>query len=135
MLLSGQAPTALSPNLAQVWQWGLDNAGAYSWGKATPERQRLEAAYADRRVAAQVPPGKQSLLLAWCLEVVQKRVDAIVGNQHRKAYSKAAVLTAACAETLTSRGDAGAARGFVNQIRNRFPRHRAFQADLNSAAP
>jgi two-component system cell cycle sensor histidine kinase/response regulator CckA len=49
------------------------------------------------------------------------------------SYDKAAILTVACAEVLRARGDKGAADTFVDEIRNRFPRHRAFQAELKTA--
>ncbi len=49
--------------------------------------------------------------------------------QRRGSYDKAAVLTVACAETLRVQGDEKAAGLLVEEIRNRFPRHRAFQAN------
>jgi hypothetical protein len=60
--------------------------------------------------------------------------EAPVRQRLEEAYAdKAAILTAACAEVLRARGDKGAADTFVNEIRNRFPRHRAFQAELETA--
>ena len=76
---------------------------------------------------------QQATLLAWCLEVAQKRTQAIVGGQHRKSYDKAAILTVACAEVLQLRGDRAAASGLVNETRTRFPRHRAFLTELTTA--
>jgi hypothetical protein len=66
------------------------------------------------------------------VEVAHRRVDGIVGGQHRKSYDKAAVVTTACAEVLRLRGDRAAADSLVSEVRNRFPRHRAFQAELKS---
>jgi len=65
--------------------------------------------------------------------VAQQRVDAIVGGKHRGSYDKAALLTVACAEVLRLRGDKAAADTLVNEVRNRFPRHRAFQSELETA--
>jgi hypothetical protein len=57
-----------------------------------------------------------------------------VGNQHRRSYDKAARLTAACTETLLSQGKTEEAESFLHDARNRFPRHRAFQSELDTAA-
>jgi len=132
-LLSGETPGTLPTNLAQVWQWGLENSTGYRFSGEAPERQRLEMAYSERLRSAAVPHDRQQEFLAWCLNVAQQRVDAIVSNQRRGSYDEAAVLTAACAQVLRSLGDKGAADAFVNGIRNRFPRHRAFQAELQTA--
>ena len=56
-----------------------------------------------------------------------------MGSQHRGSYDKAVVLTVACAETLRLQGDEKAAGLLVEEIRNRFPRYRAFQAQLKTA--
>jgi hypothetical protein len=132
-LLSGEAPGTLPTNVAQIWQWGLENSTGYRFGGEDPVRQRLEAAYAERLRGAAVPHDRQEEFLAWCLDVAQRRVDAIVSNQHRGSYDKAAILTAACAEVLWSQRGRRAADAFVSEIRNRFPRHRAFQAELKTA--
>ncbi len=136
VLLSGKTPGALPPNLAQLWQWGLQNS-ATSWGWEDEQEgsvlKRLERAYAARFAQAQVDARRQEKLLSWCLDVARRRVDAIVGNQHRRSYDKAAVLTAACAEVLRLRGDKAASETLVSDVRARFPRHRAFQSEMDSA--
>lgn len=132
-LLSGKVPGALPTNLAQIWQWGLENSAGYRLGGEAPAHRRLEAAYAERLPGAAVTADRQQEFLPWCLDVAQRRVNAIVSNQNRGSYDKAAILTAACAEALRARGDKGAADAFVNEIRNRFPHHRAFQAELKTA--
>jgi hypothetical protein len=143
-LLSGRSPGALPPNLAGLWEWGLQSSLGFwvgGWDKENPPLRRLEGAYAEQFAQASVrDEGQEKILLlrlrsvqAWCLDVAQQRVNAIVGGQHRKSYGKAAMLTAACAEVLQLQGDREAASSFVSEIRNRFPRHRAFQAELKAA--
>lgn len=68
----------------------------------------------------------------WCLDVMQCRVNAIVGAQHRKGYDKAALFVAACAEVVQLENPSEA-NALVNNVRQRFPRHRAFQAELKAA--
>lgn len=138
VLLSGESPDALTPNLAQLWQWRLQYSGV-SWGGPAggtePVLPRLERAYAEQLARVRLKPDQQERFLAWCLKVMHERVNAIVGNQHRGSYDKAAVLTAACAETLRLRGGPAAAGALVNEVRDRFPRHRAFLAELKKAFP
>jgi uncharacterized Zn finger protein len=94
---------------------------------------RLERAYPELFSQVSWSRDQQEKFLAWCLEVAKKRVEAIVGGQHRNSYDKAAVLAAACVEVLRQRGNNREADAFLNGIRTRFPRHRAFQAELNEA--
>jgi hypothetical protein len=132
-LLSGETPATLPPNLAAIWRSGLENSTGYRFGDDATLRQRLEDAYTERLSQTSLPPDRQKRFLAWCLKVSEQRVNAIVSNQYRKSYGKAAVLTGACAETLQALGDKEAATSFVSEIRNRFPRHRAFQSKLKAA--
>jgi hypothetical protein len=135
-LLAGKAPGALPANLAQLWQLGLRNSVA-SLGEIDEREdsalKRLERAYEEQFARVQWSAERQEKALSWCLEVAQQRVDAIVGGKHRGSYDKAALLTVACAEVLRLRGDKAAADTLVNEVRNRFPRHRAFQSELETA--
>ncbi len=136
VLLSGKTLGALPSNLAQLWQWGLQySVTAWSWGyeEEDPVRERLVRAYAEQFAAAALSTDRQERFLSWCLDVAQRRVNAIVGNKHRGSYNKAAVLTVACAEVLRLRGNQAAADALVNEVRGRFPRHRAFQAEMETA--
>ena len=138
VLLSGKALNALPSNLKQVWQRGLETSiGFNDWresdGAETNTRKRLESLYADRISHLVLSKDKQPVFLAWCLEVAKKRVKAIVAYQHRRSYDKAAVLIGACAETLRLRSESKAADALLVQVRERFPRHRAFQAELDAA--
>ena len=132
--LSGRSPSALSPSLAHLWQWGLQYSVGLWFGEgAGPARERLERAYAEQFAKATLSDDRQERILSWCLKVAQKRVNAIVGGQRRKSYGKAAVLTVACAEVLRLRGKKEAADSLVAEIRARFPRHSAFHRELRPA--
>jgi hypothetical protein len=136
VLLSGKTPGTLSPNLERLWQWAMQNSVAsWEWedeqGNSTTKR--LERAYAEHLAHVQWTADRQGRSLAWCLDVAQRRVNAIVGDKHRSSYDKAAVLTVACAEVLRLRGDKAAADALVGEVRNRFPRHSAFQAEMKTA--
>jgi hypothetical protein len=128
VLLSRRTPDKLPDNLAVVWEWrlGYSTGSWYGIGEF-PLKERLENAYAE--LLAHLPAGdyRAESLLSWCLDIVRRRVEGIVGGQNRGAYGRAAGLTLACAETLRLRGDPGAAQAFVQEIRGRYPRHSAFQ--------
>ncbi|MBN2004327.1 MAG: hypothetical protein JXA21_13310 [Anaerolineae bacterium] len=131
-LLSGKPPDALPGTLAAIWREGLQNSLGFSeqFSPAGAPLLRLERAYATQLAQTHWPADVQTRYLDWCLDVVRQRVAAIVGGQHRKSYDKAAVLLAAGAETLRSRGDSAAAGALVAELRERFRRHSAFQAEV-----
>ena len=138
VLLSDKRSGTLPPNLTQLWQWGLQNSIGFGYWSGIDKEEdstlkRLERAYADRLSAASLSHGQQEQVLSWCLDVAQQRVDAIVGNQYRRSYGKAAMLIAACAEVLRLRGEGKEAGTLLDDVRYRFPRHRAFQAELKAA--
>ena len=94
---------------------------------------RLQHVYLEYLPATSWPRDQQAAMLAWCLDVAQRRIDAIVSHQHRGSYDRAALLLAACAELLRLLGKAQEAAALLDEVRQRFPRHRAFQAELQTA--
>ena len=135
---SGTSPGKLPPNLAQLWHWELQNStGFVAWHSTdTGEASlltRLQHAYMEYLPETSLPSDQQADMLAWCLDVAQRRIDAIVSNQHRGSYDKAALLLAACAELLRLLDKAQEAAALLDDVRQRFPRHRAFQTELQAA--
>jgi tetratricopeptide (TPR) repeat protein len=143
VLLSGQPRESLPPNLESLWLWSLrvTSTGEWVYGLTAENEllQRVDQVYADQLSWGResgllyLGAGEQKIYLAWCLDVARKRVEAIVSNQFRKSYDKAANLTVACAETLRLRGEDVAANAWVSDIRELFPRHSAFQRELRAA--
>jgi hypothetical protein len=136
VLLAGQPLEALPSNLAEFWQASLTySAGSWSWEYAqeTAIHERLTRTYTERFATAALSADEQKRFLPWCLNVVQERVNAIVSNQYRGSYGKAAALTVACAEMLRLRDNEIAADKLVNGVRGRFPRHSAFQREMRNA--
>jgi len=93
----------------------------------------IKAAYRDAMGLTPIPTADQQKVLKWCLDVSRRRVREIVGKQRRKSYGKAATLAVSCAETLAARGKQRQAETLLNQIKDEFPRHRAFQQELKTA--
>jgi hypothetical protein len=133
VLLSSKSTTGLPVNLAQLWQERLINSSGYWYSEEKSLSRRVEHAYAKLFEWITLNSSEQSEALAWSLEIANRRVDAIVGGQHRRSYDKAALLITACAEVLGLRGEKDQAHALLGAVRNRFPRHRAFQSELNSA--
>ena len=131
-LASGRSFATLPPNLAQLWQAGLQT-GYMTGGAGESVVQRLQRIYAVGPVAATWSHNTQEVFLAWCLDVARQRVENIVSNQRRGSYGKAATLTVACTEALRLHGNVSGGNAFLETIRTRFPRHSAFQAELRSA--
>ena len=61
------------------------------------------------------------------------RVDAIVSNQHRGSYHKAAGLMVAMAETLANREERQDGMDFIDKYKNKYPRHTAFKSEFTQA--
>ena len=136
--MSGVLPGQLPPNLTQLWHWELQNStGFVSWyGADAGEASllvRLQHAYTECLPEVALTRDQQAAFLAWCLDVVRRRVDAIVSNQHRGSYDRAALLLTSCTEVLRLLGKAQEARALLGDIRQQFQRHRAFQAELQAA--
>jgi hypothetical protein len=137
--MSGKLPGQLSPNLTQLWQWGLQNSIGFAFGGGADQAEASLAQQLERIYAECLPRGmllshdKQVEFLSWCLEVARLRVNAIVSNQHRGSYDKAAVLMIGCAEMLRLWGRDQEAAAMLEDVSRSFPRHRAFQAELKAA--
>jgi len=136
VLLSEKKPAALPSNLTHLWQRVLQQSigfGFWSEEEEAGPLNQLECTYTQAISQASLSNGKPEKILSWCVDVAKRRVSAIVEEKRRSSYDKAAMLIAACAEVLQLRGNNEAAGSLLNDVRNRFPRHRAFQAELNAA--
>jgi hypothetical protein len=84
-------------------------------------------------------PAERRRWLATASATVEERVDAIVRNQHRRAYARAACLAVAHAEAVTIAsavavaGKASEGPAYLTGIREKYPRHSAFRSELDAA--
>jgi len=74
---------------------------------------------------------QKAFYLKWCCTETGKRVDAIIGNQYRKSYYKAANLLVAMAETMANRGEKQKGLDLIEKYRKKYPRHSAFKGELS----
>jgi hypothetical protein len=137
--LLSSSPATLSANLTIVWErTGTHGAGIRSFdeddeGTRAREIKRLTAAYQELPEQAPMDAGVARALVRWCVDMSERRAQAIVEQQHRGAYPRAAALLAACAEALNVQGQESEASALVQRLKARFPRHTAFQRELDAA--
>lgn len=76
---------------------------------------------------------QEEFYLKWCRDEIGHRVDAIVSNQHRGSYHKAAGLLVAMAEVLANREEKQEGMDFIERYRSKYPRHSAFKREITQA--
>jgi hypothetical protein len=64
--------------------------------------------------------------------IARERMRAIVSNQYRKAYQRAASVMVALAEVRALAGQPEEGMAVVRSAREEFPRHSAFRRELNA---
>ncbi|WNG13687.1 hypothetical protein [Cystobacter fuscus] len=136
--LSGPSSPEGPPRSVEVlWSKVLENSSVSEpWSTEEAARElseRLTHAYDEVLAVLSVSRPQQEELLEECLEVARERARTIVRQKHRRSYGKAALLLAACAEVLQRRGQPARAQEFLRRFREEFPRHSAFQAELDAA--
>ena len=66
----------------------------------------------------------------WCENQIGLRVDAIVTNQHRGAYDRAAKLIVAMGEILMTNYNEQTGMNYILKFKQTYPRHNSFQKSL-----
>jgi tetratricopeptide (TPR) repeat protein len=136
MVLAQKTPATLPLQLGRCWQAALAATLSVSWHDASRTSDIIDALnrlYDERLTEAGLSVKQQQTFLRGCLDIARRRIDSIVSQQHRRSYDKAAQLAYACAETLQALDDTDTTRQWLAEIRSAYPRHRAFQAELDAA--
>lgn len=129
MRLTKQSPENSPAILKKFWDYALDISQDSIWDYGDNQSQSLKKLENIYQNLLSVPCSVDEKTMNWCLTATEKRVSEIVSNQHRKAYDRAALLTMACTEALALINQTESTK-FFNKIKNKFPRHPAFQAEL-----
>jgi hypothetical protein len=145
MLLSGN-PAEPPANLDQFWQLVLNDSvlgeeedvdfeEALVKILRSEERlvTRLRSAHAEAMRGVSLSAKEREEAMAWCVSTAEKKAESTLREQDRARYGTAAVAIVACAETLQLCGDESSAERLVERVRERYPRHRAFQSELSRA--
>lgn len=129
----------LTPNIADLWKDATDipiEFGIFSQEDSDPGdlgkrlRDHLEKALKE----FPIPEKEQDEYFLAAEKAALKRVDAIVGEKHRRSYWKAAQLLLAFAETYWSNGEADKGQKLINRFKEKYNRHHAFKTELQKAA-
>jgi tetratricopeptide (TPR) repeat protein len=130
LIHAAKMPLSKLPNhLKQFWDYALRTSDDSVWiieDHTNETARRLESTY---QTIFETFHDIDEKILTWCLTASHKRVEDIVVNQHRKAYDRAALVTAACTEALKVINPEEATK-FFWEIQSKFPRHSSFQAEL-----
>lgn len=126
--LAGKA--ASSTSLMLYWEYAI----RYT-------EDAVDASYIEKykKVAAYVmeehlfTKKQEEVYLQWCTDITGQRVDAIVSNQHRGSYWKAAAMLAGMADVFVCRGVESEGRQLLATYMTRYPRHSAFKSELAAA--
>lgn len=79
-----------------------------------------------------IPDTDKNKILKYLQNAIDKRVEDIVGGQHRGSYRKAAALGAALGEAEESLGTEYGKTIRLRKYLNQFPHHRAFKKEINT---
>ena len=82
---------------------------------------------------ADISADEQRKYLSWAANIGKKRIEQIVSNKHRKAYTRAAEILGALAECYLLRGEESKSRRIVEEYRDqKYNRYPAFRREVNS---
>lgn len=112
------------------WEDAIRNT-SYSVSKEYIEK--YQKVIGSIKECIQLSGEQEEFYLKWCIKEIGRRVDAIVGNQHRGSYHKAAGLLVAMAETLANREEKQEGMNLIEKYKNKYPRHTAFKSEITQA--
>ena len=76
---------------------------------------------------------EQMKYLSWAVNIGKRRIEQIVSNKHRKAYTRAAEVLGALAECFLLRGEREKSRKIVEEFRDqKYNRYPAFRREVNT---
>ena len=70
-------------------------------------------------------------VINWLLDLVEKRVGAVLGGNYRKSYDQVALTVVGFGELLSSQ-KLGDKDEYIKQYLDKYPRHSAFRNELNN---
>lgn len=115
-----------------IKQWE-DAIGTTSYGMGKDYIEKHKKIISGIKESMQLNSEQEEFYLKWCKDEIGCRIDAIVSNQYRGSYPKAAGLLVAMAETLANRGEKQEGMDLIERYKNRYPRHIAFKSKITQA--
>ena len=101
-----------------------------------------EESVVNRRISDEILDGlktsslsceERKMYLSWARKIGRNRIDQIVSNKHRKAYTRAAEVLIALAECYFLTGEGAKSRKIVEEYRDgKYSRHYAFRREVDT---
>jgi hypothetical protein len=121
----------LNSGVNRLWEWALLNT--YSQNRFEAINEHYQQAMDNIIETIYLTPKEEKKYLEWCIKETGERIDAIVKNQYRKSYYKAAMLLIATAEVLIIQGEKSMGYDLLKKYRQQYPHHRRFQQEVKIA--
>lgn len=118
------------PFITEQWQTVVQQAGSHLEPINFALYQNLSYLVIDHNPSDEQ---QKQVLLTWLLQETTARIRAIVSNQHRTSYHKAAMLLAVLVQTISCIGRQQEGRDLISQIETRYSRFSAFRAEIRKA--
>lgn len=118
---------------ASLWGWWADFGLHDRGGPRDDDTPSLAQLFVEQISTEADDERVLSKRLDAAVQEVERQIDAIVSGKAQGQYGRAARLLTCCAEALTLANGAGAGIALVGRWRVRYPRHSAFQRELNGA--
>jgi hypothetical protein len=111
----------------------IDDEGEEETADRTGKRIRISEEILKALQRLSVSGEQKNTYLKWAFKIGRRRIEQIVGNQHRGAYDRAAEILGALAECWHLNGEREKGRLIIEEYRNqKFNRHSAFRRELDS---
>ncbi len=128
---------SLGPNLEALWSSAAEVPRIYFGITLRDEDRPARSLREHLEESLRISPlgeGSAERFFRKAEKAALARVHAIVSEKHRKSYDRAARLLMAVADGYRCLGLEGEAEHLVARFREHYPRHRAFLAELKTAA-
>ncbi|MDO9535568.1 MAG: hypothetical protein Q7J85_09635 [Bacillota bacterium] len=116
--------------LSKQWDDTIGNTGYYPSKEYIEKYRKIVGLMIE---SIKLTSEQEELFMKWCMNAIEGRIVAIVSNQYRGSYHKAAGLLVAMAETLANRGKKQEGMDLVERYRSKYPRHTAFRREVTQA--
>jgi len=116
--------------LYEQWNRTISNT---SFGVDNDYIKKYQRIIESIKDSIQLSEKQEEFYLKWCINEIGLRIDAIVSNQHRGSYHKAAGLLVAMAETLANREQKQEGMDLIERYKRKYLRHTAFKREITQA--
>ena len=119
-------------NVEHLWKDAINSICRYSSSSENISK-RFQQAMDKVFRSIKLPSDEKRRHIQWCVKEAEWRIDAIVGEKHRKSYHKAATLLVATAEILANQYKKSEGDALLEKYRQKYHRYSSFRQELQVA--